>query len=161
MMANQFDPVTLVITREEIEAGDIRIALSVLQSCLASRDVICQRFEQLDVAFHGFNDDSREIFEVPEVREFMHQVDSEFPYWLYFLTKHQLGLQAITFCFLPPYLTEQAKRTLLPQYLDVLLNNRWWPAMNHICGAAGFTEDEIEHLSKRVLRYYISGPFKD
>jgi hypothetical protein len=30
--------------------------------------------------------------------------------------------------------------------------------MNHICEFVGFTEDDIEQLSERVLRYFFNGP---
>lgn len=56
------------------------------------------------------------------------------------------------------YLTEQAKKAVLPQHLERLLNKRWWPAMNQICKFVGFTEDDIEQLSERVMRYFLNGP---
>lgn len=161
MFSDQFDPLVIVISRDEVERGDIERALSSLKCCMASADTIQDRFERLDVAFHGYDRDSREVFEIPEVRDFVHRLDEGFPFWLFFLSKKYLGLQAIMLCFLPPHLTEEAKRTVLPQRLDGLLNNRWWPAMNHICEAAGFTEVEIEELSERVVSYFTSGPLRD
>jgi hypothetical protein len=102
--------------------------------------------------------EGRTLSEIPEVRDFVCKLDDKFPFWLYFLSKQHLGLQAIAFCFLPPFLTEEAKKTVLPQHLDRLLNNRWWPAMNHICEFVEFTENDIEQLSERVLRYFFNGP---
>ena len=67
-------------------------------------------------------------------------------------------LQAIMLCFMPPYLTEQARNTVLPQRLDQLLSNRWFPAMNHICEAVGFSEKQIEKLTNDVANYFINGP---
>jgi len=101
LLSDEFDPIVIVISRDEIEAGEIEPSLSALKNCIASVDVIRERFERLDVAFHGYNDDSREVFEIPEVRDFVHRLDGEFPFWLFFLSKSYLGLQAITLCFLP------------------------------------------------------------
>lgn len=161
LLPDELDPIVIVISRDEVEAGDIQPSLSALQSCIASVDMIRDRFERFDVAFHGYYDDSREVFEIPEVRDFVHRLDGEFPFWLFFLSKGYMGLQAVTLCFLPPHLTEEAKKTILPQRLDQLLNNRWWPAMNHICEAVGFSETEIEELSERVVGYFTRGPIRD
>ena len=78
---------------------------------------------------------------IPEIREYVRLLDEKFPYWLFFLTKNGLGLQAITFCMMSPYLTEQARREILPQQLAQLLSNRWFPAMNHMCIATGFSKE--------------------
>jgi hypothetical protein len=40
-----------------------------------------------------------------EVREYASTLDDQFPYWLFFLTKQGLGLQRITYCFIPPHLS--------------------------------------------------------
>jgi len=49
---------------------------------------------------NGYDHDARELFEIPEVREYNALLDNEFPYWLFFLTR-----------------------------LDEPLSNRWFPAM--------------------------------
>lgn len=157
---NDFDPIIVVISKNEVVANDVSAVSSVLCSFVKTPDMARSMFERVDFAFHGYDQDSRELFEIPEVRDFVHKLDIEFPFWLYFLSKQNLGLQAISFCFLPPFLTEAAKKTVLPQHLERLLNNRWWPAMNHICEFVGFTEEEIEQLSDRVLRYFFRGPLQ-
>jgi hypothetical protein len=65
----EFDPVTIVISRDEVEARDISSVLTILKSCIVSPEHARAYFEKIDVAFHGYNDDSRELFEIPEVRE--------------------------------------------------------------------------------------------
>jgi len=100
------DPV--VVVGNEVESRDISSVVEVLNSCLSSAERALSFFEKLDVAFHGYNDDTREVFEIPEIREYVSLLDQKFPYWLFFLTKSGLGLQAIALCMMPPYLTEQA-----------------------------------------------------
>lgn len=155
---DDFDPVIVTISRNEVIAGDVSAAASVLGRFTENPEIARSMFERVDVAFHGYDQDARELFEIPEVRDFVYKLDDEFPFWLFFLSKQHLGLQAIALCFLPPFLTEEAKKTVLPQHLDRLLNNRWWPAMNHICEFVGFSEDDIEQLSERVLHYFFNGP---
>lgn len=151
-------PVIVTISRNEVIAGDVSAATSVLAGLTKTPDTARSMFERVDVSFHGYDQDTRELFEIPEVRDFVYKLDDVFPFWLFFLSKQNLGLQAIALCFLPPFLTEQAKKAVLPQHLERLLNKRWWPAMNQICEFVGFTEDDIEQLSERVMRYFLNGP---
>jgi hypothetical protein len=115
-------------------------------------------FEKLDIAFHGYDHDTRELFEIPEVREYVSLLDDQFPYWLFFMRKNGLGLQAITYCLMPPYLNKVGRETVLPERLNELLSNRWFPAMNHICVAVGFSEGQIETLTNKVVDYIFNGP---
>jgi hypothetical protein len=80
--------------------------------------------ERVDIAFRGYDADSRELCEIPDVRRFVANLDESFPYWLYFLSREHPGLQALAFRFLPPCLTEQAQRTIWPQRLTELVERR-------------------------------------
>jgi hypothetical protein len=155
---NEAGPIVVVISRQEVETGDTSSVASVLKSCIASPERALSLFEKLDIAFHGYDQDQREVFEIPEVRKYVSLLDQEFPFWLFFLTKEKLGLQAIMLCFMPPYLTEDARKTVLPERLDQLLSGRWFPAMNHICEVVGFSESQIERLTDDVANYFINGP---
>jgi hypothetical protein len=152
------DPVVVVISRDEVEARDTASVIETFKSCLASSDRARSFFGRLDVAFHGYDQDTRELFEIPEVREYVGLLDDVFPYWLFFLTKSGLGLRCIMLCFMPPYLTEAARKTVLPQRLDERLSKRWFPAMNQICEAVGFSEQQIDNLTDEVVDYFIDGP---
>ena len=152
------DPVIVVISRKEIEAGDTSAVVGTLKTFCSSREKIASSFELLDVVFSGYDGHRDEVFEIPEVRDFVHKLDNEFPFWLYFLRKTGTGLLAIALCFLPPFLTEEAKKTILPARLGDLLMKRWFPAMNQICEIAGFSEDRIERLSDSVADYFTNGP---
>lgn len=42
--------------------------------------------ERISISFEGYNEDNRELDEIPEVRDFIYELDDKFPYWLFFLT---------------------------------------------------------------------------
>jgi hypothetical protein len=132
--------------------------MRILRSCLVSTERMLGFFERIDVLFHGYDDDTRELCEIDAVREYVSLLDSEFPYWLFFFTKEGLGLQCIMYCLMPPYLSEEGRRTILPRKLDELLSNRWFPAMDQICLAVGFSEPQIEDLTNRTIDYFVNGP---
>jgi hypothetical protein len=115
--------------------------------------------ERVEISFHGYDHHREELFEIPEVRNFVYQLDEQFPFWLYFLSKRHLGLQCLLFCFLPPFLTEDARSRIFPERINQLLTNRWFPAMNSICEYVGFSEMQIERLTKRALDYITTGRF--
>lgn len=155
---DDFAPVVVTISRDEVNACDVSAAISILGRFIKTPETARQMFERVDVSFHGYDQDSRELFEIPAVRDFVFKLDDEFPFWLFFLNKQYLGLQAISLCFLPPHLTPQAKQEEFPKRMDQLLQNRWFPAMNQICEYAGFDEDGIEELTERVFVYLTEGP---
>ncbi len=153
------DPLVLVVSREEVEAMDISAALGVLKKLTESPETASEFVERVDISFHGYEHTQQELFEIPEVRNFVYQLDGEFPFWLYFLSKRHLGLQCLLFCFLPPFLTEVARSRIFPERINQLLTNRWFPAMNNICGYVGFSEKQIERLTERALAYITTGRF--
>jgi hypothetical protein len=152
------EPLTIVISRDEVEGRVPATSLRALVDCLAPPDRARQLCGKLDVAFHGYDNDRRELFEIPEVRAFVSKLDDEFPFWLFFLTKSGLGLQCIMLCMMPPFLTEAAQRTVHPQRLNDLCNKRWFPAMNHMSEMVGFSEEKINALTEEAIDYFDNGP---
>ncbi len=149
----------IVVSRKEVETADVTPALATLRQLIGSPKQAREHFERVDIGFHGYDEDSRELFEIPEVRNYVYQLDEQFPFWLYFLSKHLRGLQCLLLCFLPPYLTPEGQARIFPQRVDELLSKRWFPAMNQVCEYAGLSEKQVEQLTDRVVRYVTSGPY--
>lgn len=156
------DFLTLVITKEEVEAGDISAPLRVLDRLMESPNTARHFAESVDIAFYGYDDVALELFKMEEVRSFVVKLDEKFPYWLFFLSKHHVGLKCVLLCLLPPFLTDTARADVLPARISGLLMQRWLPAMNHICQYSGYSEQEVHALTDRVLAYVTHGrlPFR-
>lgn len=152
-----YSPV-IIVSRAEVESRDFSSVLEALQSFITAPARAASFFEAVDISFSGYDHVSDELFEIAEVREFVHALDDQFPFWLFFLDKEKLGLQCLAYCFVPPFLTPAAKQELVPKHFDALLTNRWFPAMNQICEWVGFTEDQIEALTDRSVEYLLTGP---
>jgi hypothetical protein len=153
------DFLAVVISKEDVEAGDISPSLRVLNRLIETPNTARYFAERVDIAFHGYDHVALELFERPKVRSFVHKLDEKFPYWLFFLSKHHLGLKCLLLCFLPPSLNETARADVFPARIVELLTQRWFPAMNHICGYAGFSEQEVKTLTDRVIAYIAHGRF--
>ena len=153
------DPLVVVVSRSEVEAADNLPSLSVLRRLTESPETAREFFERVDIAFHGYDHVPQELYEILEVRDFVHKLDEQFPFWLFFLSKRHLGLHCLLLCFLPPFLTEEGRAEIFPDRINRLLTKRWFPAMNQICEYAGFSEQQIEQLTDRVIAYIVKGRF--
>jgi hypothetical protein len=147
------DPLCIVVSRDEVLKRDISSALATLQSLLQTPEKARAYKELVDIAFDGYNEDPRELDEIEEVREFAHRLDADFPFWLFFLSKHMPGLQCIVFCHLLPFLTDEGQAEHHPRQLEQLLAKRWFPAMNQVAEYAGLTEKEIKDMTDRFMMY--------
>jgi hypothetical protein len=156
----EFEPVIIIISREEVEAGNIEPALITLKQIVASPDTARSYLEKADIAFHGYDNDTRELYEITEVRNYVYKLDEEFPFWLFFLSKKLSDLQTLLLCFMPPYLTEEAKAEIFSTKIGELLERRLFPALNYMCAYAGIDEEEIEYLTEKTFRYISSGPLR-
>jgi hypothetical protein len=154
------DPLVVVVSREEVNAGDTSGTLRVLHRLIESPMQARSYFERVDIAFHGYDGWAQEPFEIIEVRSFVTRLDEKFPYWLFFLSKRYLGLQCLLHCFLPPFLTEEGRARVFPQRIHDLLMRRWIPAMNHMCAFAGLSDEEGDALTERAVEYITRGPLR-
>lgn len=145
------------IDRGDIESGNIDGVLSVLNKLLESPSVAKANCENIHIAFGGYDNDPRELFEIIEVRDFVHRLDERFPYWLYFCSKESEGLRAVMFCFLLPYLTDEAREEDHREKIANLLTIRWFPALNHICDYVDADEQENIRLTEATFGYFFGG----
>jgi hypothetical protein len=154
------DYIAIVISKRQVETSDYSEIVETLKSLLETPIKAKQFKENVDISFDGYDQDTRELFEIPEVRNYIFDLDNQFPFWLFFLSKFGTGLQCIFYSMMPPFLTSEAKATIFPQKMSEILLNRWFPAMNQICEFVGMNEKEIESLSDRGVSYLTDGVFK-
>lgn len=154
-----YDPLIIVVSQAEVESLDTSIAMSVLNQLCTSLQVARSHLERVDIAFHGYDHQADELFEIPAVRQYVQELDNQFPYWLYFLSKRHLGLQCLLYCFLPPFLKEEARNRIFPERINQLLTQRWYPAMAQMCQLTGLSDEQVEQLVDRALQYITEGRF--
>jgi len=86
-MANQQidQAIFLCILRDDVEAGNINRALGVLESISLSTARARQYRGALLFSFEGYDSDKRELYEIPEIREYFNNLAAAWPYWAWFL----------------------------------------------------------------------------
>jgi hypothetical protein len=150
---SEVGPLVVVMSRSDIEAGDATETLTLLKSLLT--DVSCMKFRQCVVfGIHGYDDDRRELFEIPEVRTFMANLDAEWPYWFFFAeTESRSTIPLIVFSLCPFQAVGPQQKMLDSQYLGQFLEVRF-SAMNALCDWLGDTEDEILRMTENIMTQF-------
>lgn len=82
-MVNQL--IVLSLRRQDVEAGNITRAYGVLADLCESADRAIEFRGSLVFVFQGYDRDKREIYSIPEVREFFNNLANAWPYWAWFM----------------------------------------------------------------------------
>lgn len=96
------DFLTVVVDRRDVQNLDIDTTFKILRRLLQDRQTVVSFRARLDIAFAGYDDDVRELYEIEEVRNFLSLLDKKFPFWFYFLNLDN-GTLALILLSLCPY----------------------------------------------------------
>ena len=149
-----FDYLYIVVSRKEIEARDLSRALHARPTHPVEANRPQRSWNGSASPSTATTTPPEELFEIPEVRDYVQALDRRFPYWLYFLDKRTSSFDAIWRCFMPPYLTPQAQAEEFPRRLDPLLRNWWTPAMDSVCEFVDMSQRQHYNLCERYALYF-------
>jgi hypothetical protein len=144
------DPVILVFSRRQVEAGDIDEPLELLRSLTADRGVAIEFCGRVSLVVDGYNDDPRELFEVPEVRAYIKRLDQAWPYWFFFLSQADESIKLLESCLcdtieVVPGVTsidlDQLERSLARQFT----------AMHRLREELDLPEDACEEVAEGII----------
>lgn len=153
LMTTGVDYLHITITKDEVINNDFTKSMSLLKQLTLNRKHIEYYRERVDIAFDGYNETSEELWEIPEVRNYVAELDNRFPYWLYFLSKNGNGLIVIIKCFLLPNLTPEGNKLYNEKRLQDYLERRGFLAMNYILKKGGISMEENIQMTERVFNY--------
>lgn len=129
---NRFGLVNYWIDRKDIEEKNISNALVFLNDLISSREVCTGLMERVELSVHGYDDDSREIYEIPEAIEFLIALDSAWPYWMLFQHPKFGWLQVMAVCLCRPARAEDG-RVMFDHKLMQELIEKWFYSLNELC----------------------------
>ena len=86
------EPVVLMISRREVEASGIASVVARLKVFLATREDAWLYRGQMTLVVDGYNNDPRELVDIPEVRTILRQFEAAWPYWAYFFGSSSISL---------------------------------------------------------------------
>jgi hypothetical protein len=107
----------------------------------------------------GYNDDPRELCEISEVRYFIKELDSHFPYWFYFCSPYCNTLKFLLFTL------SEIKRDLSGQIyvtdrdvINFMIKN--FKAVNSMVESGLINEADSIKVSDKVGEYFVEQTIK-
>jgi hypothetical protein len=106
------DFLNVVVSRRDVEAADTSSTLGALRRLIESPATARQFFERVDIAFHGYDDASQELFEIVEVRDFVYKLDEQFPFGSFFCQSTIWDFSAYSFASCPRFSQRRAAQNI-------------------------------------------------
>lgn len=156
--AKDADFLVIQFSRALVEAGLIGDALDRLLSLSDSFEFTNKFASNMTIIFEGYDNDPRELHQIPECRHFFGQLTEKWPYWFHFMEKSGAGFDLI-FQLLCSVTVVQVDRGMVGfQFTDpdevrqTML--RLFDGMNHLYESHGITEEVNERMTEEVLKAF-------
>ena len=139
------EPVVLLISRREVEAGDLASVLSRLKVFLATREDAWLYRGQMTLVVDGYNSDPRELVDIPEVRTLLRGLESSWPQWAYFFNQVDDSIKLLLSCVAGSRFLGRGAVEMDADLVAAALG-RAFGGMNVVFERFGFPEDELERM---------------
>ena len=146
-------PLILVISKEEVLALDLAPALGVLATFFENSRHPSEVAGNVQVVFHGWHDDSRELCEIPSVRRYVENLDKNFPYWFYVSDLTSETLAVVALCLCKSSSVQPGLAAFDQSDFKVFLEDHF-QAMNSILSRYGVDEAYNVRLTEAVMEYF-------
>jgi hypothetical protein len=84
-IGEQSDYIVLQISQEAIQNCDTSEYVTLLHGATGSLQSFEVAFQKYVLLISGYDDDPRELYQIPEVVSFIKDLNSKLPFWLYFV----------------------------------------------------------------------------
>ena len=84
-ISQQSDYIVLQISQEAIQNCDTSEYVTLLHGITGSLQSFEEGFQKYVFLISGYDDDPRELYQIPEVVSFIKDLNSKLPFWLYFV----------------------------------------------------------------------------
>lgn len=144
------EPVILMISRREVEAADLASVLSRLKVFLATREDAWLYRGQMTLVVDGYNNDPRELVDIPEVRALLRHLEAAWPYWAYFFNQVDDSIKLLLSCVAG---CRFLGRGAVEMDADLVAGAlaRGFGGMNIVFDRFGFPDDELATMSNGLV----------
>ena len=159
-MLLKFQKMILIVDKESIEKKNFNDIVSVFERIQSNSELIMNYKDNIEISIHGYDNDSRELFQIDEVREWLHQIVDKVEGWLYFLNMSE-NSQFLKLLFISniQYELHPEKNTQTKRYLEynkekakdfvfVLFNN-----FNAFCERQNISDEVNKEISEKFLQF--------
>lgn len=151
---SEIDSLFVVASREDVESGSLQELLNTLSSLMSSKEAVLRFLGKVDFRIHGYDNDPRELFEIPEVCQFIRRLDEQFPYWFFFLTTETDAIKLFMFS-LCRITRVSPTATACNQEDFANFINHHLAAMNYIFDTFNIDEERNIERNKELQRYFL------
>jgi len=146
------DWLCVIVDRSDVEALDVSRPAAMLSRALADRDQVERHQGRVELAFSGYSNDSRELYEIEEVRGFCSKLDDAFPYWFYFCSTDGATLGVIARCLCSVIRVRPGVVSLGPDLVDFMI--RHYGALNWLTDNYSLDDEHNAEIGRCVTEYF-------
>jgi hypothetical protein len=139
-----------MISRREVEAGDLDSVLSRLKVFRANREDTWRYRGQMTLVVDGYNNDSRELVDIPEVRQLLRLFEAAWPFWAFFFNQVDDSIKLLLSCAAGASFPGRGAVEMDAERVAQALAHGFG-GMNLIFDENGFPESELEAMSRGLL----------
>mgnify|MGYP006197167231 CR=1 FL=1 len=111
----------------------------------------CRRFANSVVfVFDGYNDDPRELVDIPQVRTLLAQLEAKWPYWAFFFNQVDDSIKLLLSCAAGSRFLGRGAVEMDAQCVATALAHGFG-GMNEVFDRFGFPESELELMSRGLV----------
>ncbi|MBX8597712.1 DUF4365 domain-containing protein [Pseudomonas cichorii] len=149
-----------IIDRADVEALDFSSVRGFFDRIRSTRELAEHCQGKIEISFHGYDQDPRELFEILEVRAFASYLSAVLPELLFFAYtgERSRGLRAISLCLAEikrPSSTPNADNKIPIEYSTEEIAHfldKLWPGLNELTEWLNMTIDENKKITFDVIR---------
>ena len=146
------EPIFLMFSRRQVETCDIDEPLQFLCRIAASSSEALKYCGRISLIVDGYNDDPRELYEIPEVRTFISRIDKQWPYWFFFLSQADDSIRLLESCLSDAIEVMPGVASIDLKQMEQTLA-RHFGAMNRLCEALGVPEEKADEISGGIISF--------
>lgn len=152
--ASSADLLVVEISRRQVDSGLPGAIVDPLMVISESRQYTAQYADRLILSFGGYDHDSRELFQIPEVCAYFDRLTTAWGFWAHFLCPAVPMLATVASLLAPPRIVTQAGGQSLirfdPLRLDAVIG-RLSSASRALCAFHALGQSRADACHRRLL----------
>jgi hypothetical protein len=156
----RYEVILFMVDRPEVEAMDASRARGFRSRLCASKDLMMHCQGKIDIIFHGYNDEPRELFEIEEVRKYVALLSEAIPELFFFSRTEEPATTLTLFVFCLGGVGWEAERSTPGNPQKVVVDydalepffNYHFTRLNWICEFLELSVEEIRAIGDAAIK---------
>jgi len=161
--------ILFIVVKEDIEKHNYSPLINALQRIGENKELIYAHKENIEIAINGYDSDSRELFEIPEVRDWINNILENVKGLAFFLVNKESAkfLKVISYCNIDVKVVERGR------FMDGRLQNKieydsadmkpilvaLFEDLNSFCYLNKIPTEIIREISTNIVDCFTNGDF--